>query len=112
MTRDRLPERRFSVTKKVNVTIDGAADHAMFLTIGFREDGRPAEVFCASFKKVGTALNSIVSDSCILLSRLMQHGDAPADLAATLCQPPSLVGQIAAVVAAIGSEMLREKLNG
>ena len=39
MTRDRLPERRFSVTKKVNVTIDGAADHAMFLTIGFREDG-------------------------------------------------------------------------
>ena len=60
---------------------------------------QPAEVFCASFK-VGTALNSIVSDACIILSRLYQYGDDPRDVAKRLCEPPSLVGIIAAAVAA------------
>jgi hypothetical protein len=100
VTRAPPPTRRPSITEKIYVTIDNA-EHTLLITIGYRDRGTkiPFEVFCASFK-VGTALNSIVSDSCILLSRLMQHGDAPAELAAALCTPPSLIGTIAAAVAA------------
>jgi hypothetical protein len=100
MARDKLSDRRFSATMPVVVDIDGH-EHKILITVGFRDGDRklPAEVFCASFK-AGTGLNHIVSDSCVLLSRLMQHGDAPAELAKSLCQPPSLIGVIAAAVAA------------
>lgn len=103
MTRHKLPDRRRSVTTRTRVVLEDQSEWTLLLTIGFRDDGSPAEVFCSSFK-VGTAMNSIVSDACILLSRLYQHGDSPADIAASLCEPKSLVGQIAVVVASTARE--------
>lgn len=96
MPRTRPPNRRFSATRKIPVTLEGK-DHMVTVTVGFL-DGRPIEVFCASFK-VGTSLNAIVGDACILLSRLLQHGDGPEELAKTLCTPPSLIGRVAQAVA-------------
>lgn len=99
MTRSKLPDRRPSVTVRAMVTLDNKEFMAL-LTIGFRDSECriPAEVFCSSFK-FGTSLNAMTSDACVLLSRLYQHGDNPQSIAEGLCQPHSLVGQIASVVA-------------
>lgn len=99
--RDKLPDRRPSLTVRKKVVID-TQEWVLLLTVGFREPEllTPADVFCSSFK-VGTSLNAIVSDACVLLSRLYQHGDSPEAIAKGLSQPPSLVGDIAAAVAAL-----------
>jgi hypothetical protein len=78
--------------------VEGGKEVHVLITVGFDEEGEPKEVFCASFKS-GTTMNSIVMDACILFSRLLQHGDLPPDLLASMCQPPSLIGAIAAAVA-------------
>lgn len=105
MIRHKLPARRPSITLRVPATLDDGIQWTLLLTIGFHDYGHkiPAEVFCSSFK-VGTAMNSIVSDACVLLSRLYQHGDSPQDIADSLCEPASLVGQIANIVASIVGE--------
>lgn len=97
--RNKLPARRPSQTVKTVVTLDGK-EHRILLTVGFRDYAmtQPAEVFCSSFK-VGTSMNAILSDACVLMSRLFQHGDPPAEIAATLCEPRSVVGAIAEAVA-------------
>jgi len=99
--RTRLPDRRPSLTTPVRVPMDGGKEIEITITVGFadREMREPREVFCNDFK-AGTSLHAIVMDACILLSRCLQHGDHPAELARTCCQPPSLVGAIAACVAA------------
>jgi hypothetical protein len=99
--RDKLPDRRPSLTTKVFVEIDGHK-YKILLTIGFRDEAmtKPAEVFSSSFK-VGTQLNAIVSDSCVLLSRLYQHGDDPKEIAEGLSEPRSLVGEIALAVSKV-----------
>jgi len=97
VTRSSLPTRRFSITRKIMVELDNGKEIKILITIGFH-DGRPCEVFCADFK-AGTALHGIVIDACILFSRLLQHGDSPAELVASMCQgPSSLVGAIATAV--------------
>lgn len=101
MTRRKLPNKRPSVQQKVVVTLDGTEFH-IILTVGFHDEARkrPAEVFSSSFK-VGTSMNAIISDACVLLSRLYQHGDSPRDIADSLSEPPTLVGNIALVVASM-----------
>lgn len=101
MTRDRPPDRRASLTTKVQVEMDGQTREVL-VTIGFRDVHmtQPIEVFCADWK-AGTSIHHIVIDACILLSRLMQHGDHPDDLARSLCDPPSVVGSIARSIVAI-----------
>jgi hypothetical protein len=64
------------------------------VTFGFDENGELREVFCADFK-AGSDMHAVVTDACILLSRLLQHGDSSTELARTLCNPPSLIGSIA-----------------
>lgn len=98
MARDRLPDRRPSETLVVPVVVDGR-EVRILVTVGFADAGMtvPREVFCADWK-AGTSLHAIVMDACILMSRLLQHGDRPDELAGTLCQPPSLVGTIARAV--------------
>lgn len=99
MTREKLPDRRPSVTKKIAVTLDGGKEVHLFVTVGFADDAMtlPREVFCADMR-TGTALHTMIIDSCILLSRLLQHGELPENLADTLCQPPGLIGAIANVI--------------
>lgn len=99
--RERLSDRRSSITTRIEVEID-SQNHTILLTVGFREieSVNPAEVFSSSFK-TGQTLNAIISDACVLMSRLYQHGDTPQQIADCLSQPPSLVGQIAVVVASM-----------
>ena len=77
---------------------EGGKEKKILITVGFDDEGEPKEVFCADFK-AGTTLHSIVMDACILLSRLLQHGDMPVELLDSMCQPPSLIGAIAAAIA-------------
>lgn len=92
--RTKLPDRRYSSTVKVRwVRYDGKELNIQ-VTIGFDAEGKAREVFCGDFK-AGSDNQAIVMDSCILLSRLLQHGDTPADLKASMCEPPSLIGAIA-----------------
>lgn len=98
MIRAKLKNRRASETMKVYYTGDNGVEWKLIVTIGFDEAGVVREVFCSSFK-VGTALNTIVMDACILISRLLQGGDKPANIAAAMCEPLSLVGTIAAAIA-------------
>jgi hypothetical protein len=104
MTRTKLPNKRYSVQQKTTINLDGVDFHVI-LTIGFRDCARtqPAEVFSSSFK-VGTSMNAIISDACVLLSRLYQHGDSPRDIADSLSEPPTLVGKIALIVADMVSD--------
>lgn len=92
MGRSKLPERRSSA----NIVVlyhDSGKDHKLQVTIGFGADGGAREVFCADFK-AGSSTHAIVTDACVLISRLLQHDDTPAELADTLCDPPSLLGAI------------------
>lgn len=46
------------------------------LTVGFERDGSGREVFANGLKS-GTAWQSTVQDTCIVLSRSLQHGEPP-----------------------------------
>lgn len=93
-----MPDRRFSVNRAVEVTLDSGKSLKVQVTVGFGTDGRPMEVFCADFK-AGTAIHAVIMDACVLMSRLLQHGDSPREILESMCQGPSLIGHVAQVVA-------------
>jgi hypothetical protein len=95
--RERLADRRYSVNMPVLFTM-AHGNIMLTITVGFDANNRPREVFCADFK-AGSDLHAVVMDACILLSRLLQHGDSPAELFASMCSPPSLIGTIARAIA-------------
>ena len=99
--RTRLADRRPSVSDRVPFVMADGSEIRLTVTFGFDDAGNIREVFCADFK-AGSDMHAAVVDSCILLSRLLQHGDTPDELARTLCDPPSLVGSIARAAAKIG----------
>src|SRR6516165_4581663 len=99
--RVRLPDRRPSITRYVAFFMNSGQVLALTVTFGFNEVGDVREVFCDDFK-AGSDMHATVTDACILLSRLLQHGDTPEELAATLCNPPSVIGTIAKAVSDIG----------
>lgn len=97
--RAKLPNRRPNTTFAIpHVKSDGASIKIV-VTVGYDGHGRPAEVFCSDFK-AGSETQALVMDACILLSRLLQHGDTPHELVEAMCAPPSLVGSIAKAIAA------------
>jgi len=98
MARVKLEFRRSNETRAVRWTTAHGKEIKLLITVGFHADGTPREVFCADFK-AGSDLHPIVMDACILFSRLLQHDDAPAELARSMCEPPSLLGTIARAVA-------------
>lgn len=76
MTRERLPDRRPSVT--MELIHDW---RAYSVTIGFDIDrNRIGEVFTHG-AKVGSMMDAILDDACVALSLLLQHGIEPASLA-------------------------------
>lgn len=101
--RTKLNPRRKSENMKVIFVGEGGSEWKLLVTLGFNKQGEVKDVFCSSFK-VGTSLNAIVMDACILISRLLQWGDTPSEIAASMCEPPSLVGTIAAAIAKRESE--------
>ena len=99
MTRIPLPFRRH------NETIDLVFGAQKFsVTIGFRRDGTPGEVF-AYGARVGSDLHAMLSDSCIVMSLLLQHGVQPVALAHSLGRagdgvtPASIIGALADLLA-------------
>ncbi len=79
-------------------------EQSVIVTFGFDQGtDRVREVFTASFK-VGTDTNAIVSDACVMMSLLMQHGYTPRQLVERLGSPPSLIGRIILVAARIDEE--------
>jgi len=105
MTRTRLPNRRIADTREL------VFDNMQFtVTVGVFTDGRPGEVF-ARGARAGSQLDGLVDDACILVSRLLQHGEAASILAQCLGRdgdrPASVIGAIADIVAEIDREALR-----
>ena len=99
MPRERLSDRRQSET--VDLWHGGQRYH---LTVGEYRDGRPGEVFIHGAKP-GSDTDLLCDDLGVLVSRLLQHGDSPAALAAGIGRlgngdPASIVGAIADVLAA------------
>ncbi len=100
MPRERLPNRRQAET--LDLWHGGQRYH---LTVGEYPDGRPGEVFIHGAKP-GSDTDLLYDDIGVLISRLLQHGDDPAVLAAGLGNlgdgqgPASLIGAVAGVVAA------------
>jgi hypothetical protein len=105
MSRVRLPERRIADTREL------LFDNMQFtVTVGVFPDGRPGEVF-ARCGKAGSQLDGLIDDACVLVSRLLQHGEAPSILVRSLGRdgdrPASVIGAIAEIVNEIDRELLR-----
>ena len=98
--RERLPNRRPSET--ADLEYEGAR---YAVTIGFYPDGRPGETFTGN-AKVGSAMEGLLDDACILVSLLLQNGVEPAALAKTVGRlgdgtaPASVIGAIVDLLAA------------
>jgi len=78
MSRQQLPDRRPNVTAKIVHTNAAGYTKNLLVTFGFGEEGpartrRVREVFCADFKE-GTDLHTLITDACVCLSLLLQHG--------------------------------------
>lgn len=94
--REKLPPRRHVINRIVKY--EGARGNTeIVVSIGYDDNFHVREVFCADFK-AGSDAQALAVDACILLSRLLQHGDTPEDLAAHLCSPPSIIGVICKAV--------------
>jgi hypothetical protein len=104
MSRVRLPERRIADTREL------LFDHMQFtVTVGVFPDGRPGEVFARS-AHAGSQLDGLIDDACVLVSRLLQHGEAPSILVRSLGRgdrPASVIGAIAEIVNEVDGEVLR-----
>jgi hypothetical protein len=105
MSRTRLPERRIADTREL------VFDNLQFtVTVGVFPDGRPGEVF-ARGARAGSQLDGLIDDACILVSRLLQHGEASSILVQSLGRdgdrPASVIGAIAEIVNDVDREVLR-----
>jgi hypothetical protein len=100
MSRQRLPDRRPSVT---TTFVHDCRSYAV--TFGFDPStGRVGEVFTHG-AKIGSAMDRILDDICLALSLLLQYGVDPAALAASMGRlgdgksPASIIGALADLIA-------------
>ena len=98
--RNRLPDRRPNET--VELMFNGTP---YAVTVGyFLATGRIGEVFTHG-AKVGSAMDAILDDTCVLISLLLQHGVEPRSLASSMGRhgddqaPASIVGALADLLA-------------
>lgn len=100
MTRERLPDRRPSITTEL------VHDWRTYsVTIGFDlTRDRIGEVFTHG-AKVGSAMDAILDDACVALSLLLQHGVEPTALASSMGRlgdgktPGSIIGSLTDLLA-------------
>ena len=95
--RQRLPNRRLNET--VDLRFEGQHYHA---TVGCFADGRPGEVFCHG-AKVGSGMDLLIDDACIVLSLLLQHRVEPQVLVHSMGRldggaPASIIGALVDLV--------------
>ena len=80
------------------------------VTVGFQPDtGEPREIFTHG-ARVGSNMDGILDDACILLSLLLQHRVEPAALARSMGRLGT-GGQAASIIGAI-ADLLAEKAAG
>lgn len=100
-----MPPRRIADTRELVF-----GDMRFTVSVGVYPDGHPGEVF-ARGAKAGSQLDGLVDDACIVVSRLLQHGEPPGTLVRCLGRdgdaPASVIGAIADLVAEIDREVLR-----
>ena len=92
-------------TRRPNETVDlRFAGRRFHVTIGYRDDGQPAEVF-AHGAKVGSTMDAILDDASVALSLLLQFGVEPGRLAASMGRlgddhrPASIIAALADLLA-------------
>lgn len=78
--REKLPSRRLQITSKVQYLDIFAQGRPMEIEVsfGFDREHRVKELFIASKTH---PLTPLLNDICILISRLLQHGDTIASIA-------------------------------
>lgn len=117
MARNKLPFRRTSITTEVMHTNAVGNPERYLITIGFNEEGRAREVFCAN-PMIGSDMHAILTDGCILLSIYLQTGGDPEKLIRSLGEsreegagtgpPSSVFGAIAREILAVERDMTFE----
>ena len=103
MSRQRLPDRRPSVT---TTFVHDCRSYAV--TFGFDPNtGRIGEVFTHG-AKFGSSMDRILDDACIALSLLLQYGVEPSALASSMGRlgdgksPASVIGALVDLIAKEG----------
>lgn len=112
MSRIPLPDRRPNVTAKVDHVFAGGRTQKLIVTFGLDAEALKnrkilvREIFCADFKE-GTDLHTLITDACVCLSLLLQHGySVSAVLAKMASAPKSLLYSL--VEAAVQLEQDRD----
>ena len=82
MTRVELSPRRRSITQAAQ-----ADEFEFHLTIGFDDLAQPKEVFAGGIK-YGTQMSALLSDAWVIISRSLQCGNSPQQLAKSLGRVP------------------------
>lgn len=101
MTRQRLPNRRPSVTLPVLWQTEAGSQH-FTLTAGFDPiTVRLAEIFYADGQKTGSGMQHTVQDACTVISIALQHGVTVAELAHSIGRVP--MGGALAAASPIGA---------
>ncbi len=77
--RRELPDTRPSVTHKTVITDQQGQEWSLFITLGFYEDGTPAEVFFR-VGKAGSTMSGLLDTIGILVSYALQYGVPLQDL--------------------------------
>ena len=107
--RNRLPDRR------PNETVELVFNGTLYaVTVGyFLATARIGEVFTHG-AKVGSAMDAILDDTCVLISLLLQHGVEPKTLASSTGRhgdgraPASIVGALADLLAELDAPQVVE----
>ena len=91
MARRRLPNRRSAIALEIE-----HAGHRFRMHVGHFPDGVIGEIFIDSAKQ-NSALDAFGADAAIIISLLLQHGAAPAEIGHALRRSPdgvpaSLIG--------------------
>lgn len=110
MTRTRLPNRRQAET----IVLEHGGQR-FEVTIGFYPDGKPGEVFTHG-TKAGSTMDGLLDDACVVVSRLLQHGVAPRDLASSMgrlgnAEAASVIGAVIDLVAAATPALSAEEVS-
>ena len=111
MSRKRLPDRRPNET--IELEFEGTR---YAVTVGYFPDARVGEVFTHG-AKVGSTMDAILDDACVVISLLMQFGAEPGQLAASMGrlgdghEPASIIGALTELLAARAEASAREAVR-
>jgi hypothetical protein len=83
--RTRLPNRRRAETTELAI-----GGMPVLATVGFHDDGQPAELFLNS-GKTGSAIDALLGDAAVAISVVLQHSVRAAALAKSVARIPETI---------------------